>query len=461
MRHTILSAAIAALVALPTIVGDRLLAQGAGPQDALRRDIARRFDVLPLQNGLALRPKDGNSRVRSIEVTDGTIAIDGTPATGAELRDKLGADAELVLRLSYLDAAARQQLSGQLSGDVLPTLPERAVSPPAERDGAGDDRDESRRRRRGRDRDNDSDNDRVRFGGNVSVEEGEMVNGNVVAIGGSVKVNGEVDGDAVSIGGGVELGPHAIVTGDAVVIGGTLKRDPGAVIRGKVVDIGNGMKFDFGNWRWNRLPMGGFRPFGFPFMGAAVGVLALMGTLMRVLVLCALASIVLFVGREFVEEVGARAAAEPLKAGVVGLLAQMLFGPLIILTVVVFVITIIGIPLLLLIPFAVLAFGVVLLIGFTAVSYSLGRLANARFAWRHGNPYLTAVTGIFLLVSPLLIARVLGLADWLLFPVTGALVFLGLLAEYLAWTVGFGAVALQRFSAHSASSATMAPPATV
>ena len=284
----------------------------------------------------------------------------------------------------------------------------------------------------------------------MSVEEGEFTNGDVVAIGGR-RANGEANGDAVSIGGGVDLAPcHRRATPRS---GG--QRDPGAVIRGKVVDIGNGLNFDFGNWRWNRLPMGSFRPFGLPFFGAAVGLIALMGTLMRVLVLCALASIVLFVGREFVEEVGARAASEPLKAGVVGLLAQMLFGPLLILTIVVFVITIIGIPLLLLIPFAVLAFGVVLLIGFTAVSYNLGRLANDRFAWRHGNPYLTAVTGIFLLVSPLLIARVLGLADWLLFPVTGALVFLGLLAEYLAWTsIRRVAAAVQRAPA---SSATMAP----
>jgi hypothetical protein len=105
----------------------------------------------------------------------------------------------------------------------------------------------------------------------------------------------------------------------------------------------------------------------------------------------------------------------------------------------------VGIPLLLLVPFALLAFGVVLLVGFTAIAYNLGRLANGRFAWHHGNPYVTVVTGIMLLVSPVLIARVLGLGDWLLFPITGSLVFLGLLAEYLAWTVGFGAVALQRF----------------
>src|SRR5262249_8313300 len=91
------------------------------------------------------------------------------------------------------------------------------------------------------------------------------------------------------------------------------------------------------------------------------------------------------------------------------------------------------------------AFGLVLLLGFTAVAYKLGNLANARMAWHHDNPYLTAITGIVLLVSPVLIARVVGLGDRLLFPLTGALVFLGMMAEYLAWTVGFGAVALLRF----------------
>jgi len=454
MKHRILTAAIAALVALVPAGRDRLSAQDTGPVDALRRDVGRRFDVLPLQNGVALRPRDGGARVRSIEVTDGTIAIDGAPVTGAELRARLGADAELVLRVSYLDAAARQQLAGQ-TGAAPPARPDGAVAAPAEREGDERPRDDGSRRRRSRDRDNG--NDRVRFGGNVSVEEGEAVSGNAVAIGGSVRVNGEVDGDAVAVGGSVELGPHAVVTGDAVVIGGSLKRDPGAVVNGKVVDVGNGLNFDFGNWRWNRLPFGAFQPFGLPFFGAAIGVIALMGTLMRVLVLSALTSIVLFAGRDFVEQVGARAAAEPLKAGIVGLLAQMLFGPLIILTIVVFVITIIGIPLLLLIPFAILAFGVVMLIGFTAVAYNLGRLANTRFAWAHDNPYLTAITGILLLVSPLLIARILGLADWILFPITGTLVFLGLVAEYLAWTVGFGAVALQRFGGSQPSA--VPPPA--
>ena len=369
-----------------------LIAQsGSDQQEALRRQIEQRFDMIPLPDGVELRPKRGDRRVRSIEVTDGSIAIDGAPATGVELRNRLGADADVVLRLSYLDADARRQLLGRAAAPA----PDRSIEPPAEAVRPEDQplASEDSRRSRRRERGDHEGNDRVRFGGSLSVEEGEVVNGDVVAIGGSTRVNGEVTGDAVAIGGGLELGPHANILGDAVSVGGTLKRDPGARVGGKVVDVGSGA-FRFGRWPWERFSRDRRSfPFGATFLGAAAGVFALMGTLMRVVVLCLLSSIVLFVGREYVERVGARAAAEPLKAGAIGLLAQLLFVPVLVLTIVVFVITIVGIPLLLLVPFALLAFGIVFLIGFTAVVYHVGGLANARFSWRHANPYVTAVTG--------------------------------------------------------------------
>jgi hypothetical protein len=240
-----------------------------------------------------------------------------------------------------------------------------------------------------------------------------------------------------------------------VVIGGTLNRDPGARIGGKLVDVGAG-RFDFDRFPWRNTP---FRRLFVPFSGAALGLLALMSTLARVAVLCVLASLVLLVGREYVERVGARAVAEPLKAGVIGLLAQLLFIPLLVITILVLVVTIIGIPLLVLVPFAVLALAVIGLVGFTAVASYLGRLINRRFSWSGDNPYLTVVIGIVMVVSPVLIARLIGLAGILVFPITGTLAFLGFLLEYVAWTVGFGAVALLRFARPSGPLAS-APVAT-
>ena len=458
MKRVGLTAIMALLVAASA--GDPVLAQSTSDQQAtLKRDVERRFDVIPLRGSVALRPKSG--RVRSIEFAADAINIDGAPATGAELRQKLGADADLVLRLSYLSAEERQRLfasdakpadattpPGLPSLPAPPALPEPPVAAEQpEQPDQGVVRRE-RRRRRGNDG-----NDRVKFGGSVVVNEGETIDGDVVSIAGSTRVDGTVNGNAVAVGGSLILGPHADVQGDAVAIGGGLQRDPGSRIGGKVVDIG-GIDFDFGQLRWNRFPFSRLGPFRGPFFGAAAGFFALMSTVLRVLVLCVLASVVLFVGREYVERVGARAAAEPLKAGAIGVLAQLLFFPLLIVTIIVLVVTIIGIPLLVLIPFALMALAVIFLIGFTAVAYNIGGLVSHRFDWRDANPYLTTATGIVLLVSPVLIARLLGLADWLLFPLTGTLVFLGLLAEYLAWTVGLGAVALLRFSK------TAPPPAT-
>ncbi|PWT82309.1 MAG: hypothetical protein C5B57_08870 [Blastocatellia bacterium] len=458
MKRLGFTAAVAALVALSPCGREVAHAQPVDPR--LRQQIEQRFDVLPLRNGsLALHPKVEQGRVKSIEIGEGPIAIDGAPATGAELREKLGRDADLVLRLSYLDRDARQRL---FAGSALPAeRPEPSVStqpsplpepppppeppsppesprPSARPPNPNPDLDPfSRSRRRGR-----NGGDRVRFGGNVTVQEGEEVRGDAVAIGGSVNINGRVSGDAVSVGGSLMLGPHADVDGDAVVIGGSLKRDPGARVGGKVVDVGAG-NFDFGSWRWDRWP-----PFGrfFPFAGAMGGLFAFMSTIARVAILCVLACLVLLLGREYVERVSVRAAAEPVKAGAIGVLAQLLFIPLLIATIVVLVVTIIGIPLLVLIPFAILGLAVIALVGFTAVAYHLGRLVNQRFAWTLHNPYMTVTTGVVLLISPVLIARLLGLANWLMFPITGALLFVGVLAEYLAWTVGFGAVALLRFS---------------
>ena len=118
-----------------------------------------------------------------------------------------------------------------------------------------------------------------------------------------------------------------------------------------------------------------------------------------------------------------------------------------VLATIVLVVTIIGIPLaIVLIPVAVLGLAVIGLVGFTAVAFYLGRLVNERFSWNDRNPYLTVITGIVVLISPVLIARLIGLAGGLLFPISGTLSFLGFVVEYLAWTVGFGAVALLRFA---------------
>ena len=110
----------------------------------------------------------------------------------------------------------------------------------------------------------------------------------------------------------------------------------------------------------------------------------------------------------------------------------------------VLIVTIIGIPLLVLVPFALLGLVVVALVGFTSVAHYLGSLMNARFGWEGRGPYATTIAGILVLVSPMVLARIVGLGG-MLFPISVVLVVIGVIIEYLAWTIGFGAVALARF----------------
>jgi hypothetical protein len=103
-----------ALVAAAGVWAGPLAAQTAPAESAaLRQQIERRFEVLVLTDRIVLRPRSAAGSVRLIELGGpGTIAIDGVPATGGEVRDRLGADADAVLQLSYLDGAQRRALFG-------------------------------------------------------------------------------------------------------------------------------------------------------------------------------------------------------------------------------------------------------------------------------------------------------------------------------------------------------------
>jgi hypothetical protein len=172
---------------------------------------------------------------------------------------------------------------------------------------------------------------------------------------------------------------------------------------------------------------------------------ALVSTTARLVVLCFLVALVLVFARGYTEQVGVRAVEEPVKAGLVGLLIQLLFLPALCVTIIVMVVTIIGIPLLLLVPVALLAFILLLLIGFAAVVYDVGRLISTRFGWEARNPYLIAAAGIAVVLSPVLLSRLVGFGGPFISPFAWTLLLFGLLVEYVAWTVGLGAVALVRF----------------
>jgi hypothetical protein len=430
---TMFARALMVAVAAGSLSEGRLSAQTPTTSpEVVRAQIERLYDVLPVRGGIALRPKTPMPGVRSIEVTGGAVAIDGRSVTGAELRDKLGVDADLILQLSYLDAALQRTLVDPVRAPAPETPAPPADAPLVTTPSAPPAPRAPRRERHAR--------ERIRFGGSVTVDEDETVEGDVVVIGGSATVNGEVTGDVVAVAGSIHMGPRANVHKGVVVVGGSLAREPGSRVGGEIQEVGFG-NIDMSNWRLS--PRAGREWWAGRIFGSAFSLVA---TLVRIGVLCLLAALVLLFGRDYVIRVGARAAAEPVKAGAIGLLVQLLFLPLLIVTTLLFVITIVGIPLLILIPFAILLMMVLALVGFTAVASYVGRELTTRLGWTGYGPYATTIAGILLIVSPIVLARLVGLAGGPLWLMSFGLAMIGFLFEYVAWTVGLGAIALMRFN---------------
>ncbi len=78
----------------------------------------------------------------------------------------------------------------------------------------------------------------VAFGGDAIVEPGATVHGDVLALGGAVRIAGQVDGQAFSPSGEVALAATAVVAGDVLASRGVL-RAPGALVHGTVMGGGS------------------------------------------------------------------------------------------------------------------------------------------------------------------------------------------------------------------------------
>ena len=369
-----------------------------------------RYDIVALRDGVALVPRQPRGDIRLIEIRNGGVAINGDTVSAREARERLGQDADLILRVTYLDASGQRELAGADSAAPTnrpePALPERTQI------------------RRG---------DLVRFGSDVTVGRDELIEGDVVAIGGSADINGEVTREVTVMGGSLNLGPEAVVRGDVAVVGGSLNRSPGARIYGKVDDVGFGAQSPWSRW-WGR---------DFSFWAPFSRMGGLLGTLLRVTLLMLSALVVVALGGRFVEAIADRAATEPLRSGLAGLLTELLFVPLLIVTIVVLAVSIIGIPLLFLVPFGMVLAVVFMLVGFTGVACQAGRLVGDRFGIKRG-PYASVALGVVMIAGITLIARIIALAGGFVFGLVlaGPLSAVGYLAEYVAWTVGIGAVIL-------------------
>ncbi|MEZ5290221.1 MAG: polymer-forming cytoskeletal protein [Vicinamibacterales bacterium] len=435
LRTAVILAAISAVVSLQA-AGQ---APAAEDRQALRRAVEARFEVVPLTHGIALA---GTADERRVEISAGVVYARGMPLSGAELRRRFGADADLVLRLSYLNDTDLRQLftpapavpPAPAPPDAPPAPTPPVVAPPAAAVSAPEAPapppappapTERVMRRSGA---------RIALAKRIVVAADEDVRDGVFSLGGPVRIDGRVRDEVVVIGANVDLGPTADVRGDITVVGGELVMAPGAR---HVGDVHHAMGGDWPRWSWPSVRWTWFDPAG------SARWFSLGATVLRVGMLALAVLLVTVVAGGRVTRVGAAAAAAPIRAGLIGVAAQVLFVPALVLLAVLLAVTIVGLPFIaVVLPLAVLALFLAMLLGFTGLAERLGRSLGARYAWAAHPTVGAALLGTLVIVLPTLASRLIGIAPDLLHPIVWALLAVGALVEYVAWTVGLGAALL-------------------
>jgi hypothetical protein len=151
-------------------------------------------------------------------------------------------------RYEQTGAAAATDTAGIPAVPGVPEIPE--VPPPTTRSTSGD---------------------IVRFGSDVTVEEGTTVTGDVVSFGGDIEIRGHVTGEVQALGGDLLLASTARVDGDVVCVGGRLREEDGSQVGGKRVLAGRGRGGKF------LLPMFSMLGAGAKMMVHIVGMFIMLG----------------------------------------------------------------------------------------------------------------------------------------------------------------------------------------
>jgi hypothetical protein len=228
------------------------------------------------------------------------------------------------------------------------------------------------------------------------------------------------------------------VTGSVTSVGGQIEQERGAEVRGEV----NEVTLNHRPWRHASGPWR-------PWIGRDLfsGWFSLLGTLLRIALVMLLTLIVAIVASGPVERISHRATTDPWVSGFVGLLAQVLFVPVLVLTVVFLAISIVGIPLLVLVPFALVALLFGVLMGFTGVARRVGEWAVGPYK----GPLVATAVGVAVITAGAVVTRIVWLIPGPIAPLAISLWAIALFLEYIAWTVGLGALLLTRFGTRGPS----------
>ncbi|MCP4661628.1 MAG: polymer-forming cytoskeletal protein [bacterium] len=487
-RHGLRAAAVVAvlliLAAAPS--GAALFGVDDREAEALCEELGQRYKVLVLSEGYVLTPAEDDEVFEVIEVRDHEVFVDGEPTNRADLRELLDDDGELIFalageRVDHDAVAAAAEQAEERAREIEDRIRDQAeeleqLHREQQEELEEIDQRESRRERRHRGMVRTD--TRVSFGSSLTIDEDESsrdvvvlggsldvqgeVRGTAVVVGGGIDITGEVDGDVTAVGGPVSLGSEARVDGDVVSVGDSVHRDPGAWVRGEILEISvapffgvDGLPWgDFGwDHDWDHDWDEGWFEFSWGNMWDR-----LTGAVLLVLLML----LILLVARRLVPAIADRVVREPWKAGLVGILAQILFLPILFVVFVVLAISLVGIPLLvLLVPITVLAAVLISLLGFAGVGLAAGRKLEAVFGSYEVSAFVAMGVGVSLILVWSILGEALSCLAWPIKMVAVMLLVLGALIKYLAVTVGMGSVLLHKFSplpAAAGPGAAMPPP---
>lgn len=479
-RRRIFRPAVLALL----LVGGLVLAGASGatptgvPDDLAEAAVAalgERFEVLTLSDRYVLRSRaeqtEGTGGI-TLEILPGEVLLDGDPVDSERLVELFGeADADQIVQLT--GAADLEELRQRLAemGERQRERIDERIEQIDQRMRRELERLEERRReleesrgerseKPGRARPRVRTDTRFSMGSSLTIDPDEVAR-DVVVVGGSIDVQGEVKGDAVAVFGSVEvnnvvdgavtavlgsvfLGPNARVDGDVVSVGGAIHQDPAAVIDGEIIEIAFAPVFldiDEVDWpHWSISDWWSDSWFGFSWPD-------FFKLLFNTGVLTFLALILILVARNYLEGVGRRSLEEPWRAGLVGLLIEVLFLPILCIVCLLLTVSVVGIPLMLvLLPLSILGLIVLFFLGYAGVALAIGRAAEGRRGVPTWSPYAAILVGILMIQSWQLLGEGLtafgGPIRW----TAWLIIAFGFLLKYCVWTVGLGAVVLQRFS---------------
>jgi hypothetical protein len=247
----------------------------------------------------------------------------------------------------------------------------------------------------------------------------------IVVVGGSATIDGRAEQDVVVIGGTLRAGPTAVIRGDVVTVGGDAIIDPSAQVSGDIERTTiTWPTVDFG---WGSVPNGWWALVGFGSMVLRLGLVLFVSLFM------------VWLAPGWIDRIGGRLSGAGGSALALGLVTEVLFVPVLIVVAIAMAITIVGIPLLLLLPFFVAGVGLLWVAGFAAVAVRIGARLRGQGSGPSSSPTLDLLTGFFATTIITVAAHFLALGPSWMGPMAWMMGVAGFVVEYVVWTLGLGA----------------------